>query len=208
MARYREALCRMCRREGEKLFLKGDRCYTEKCAAERREFPPGQHGRRRTKTTEYGVQLREKQKVKNTYGLLEGQFRKLFGMAESKKGVTGELLLQFLERRLDNAVYRMGFAANRRQGRQLITHGFFKVNGRSVTIPSFLLKEGDVVEANDAGKKLKPITDSLSKAVHRGIPAWIELDSQNFKAKVGHLPAREEIGTVTQEQLIVELYSK
>jgi small subunit ribosomal protein S4 len=208
MARYREALCRMCRRETEKLFLKGDRCYTEKCSVERRKYPPGVHGQRRSKVSDYGVQLREKQKVRNTYGLLEKQFRKYYEMATRRKGVTGELLLQFLERRLDNVVYRMGFADNRRQARQLVGHGFFMVNGRPVNIPSYLVRTGDVVEPTEAGKKVPSISDSLSKAVHRGIPEWVELDSDNFKGKVDHLPSREEIALPVQEQLIVELYSK
>ncbi len=208
MARYREALCRMCRRETEKLFLKGDRCYTEKCSVERRKYPPGVHGQRRSKVSDYGVQLREKQKVRNTYGLLEKQFRKYYEMATRRKGVTGELLLQFLERRLDNVVYRMGFADNRRQARQLVGHGFFMVNGRPVNIPSYLVRTGDVVEPTEAGKKVPSISDSLSKAVHRGIPEWVELDSDNFKGKVDHLPSREEIAMPVQEQLIVELYSK
>lgn len=208
MARYREALCRICRRETEKLFLKGDRCYTEKCSVERRKYPPGEHGQRRSKVSDYGVQLREKQKVRNSYGLMEKQFRKYYDMASRGKGVTGELLLQFLERRLDNAVYRMGFADNRRQARHLVGHGFFLVNGRPVNIPSYLLRPGDIVEATGDGKKVPSISDSLSKAVHRGIPEWIELDSDNFKGKVDHLPTREEIALPVQEQLIVELYSK
>lgn len=208
MARYREALCRMCRRETEKLFLKGDRCYTEKCSVERRKYPPGVHGQRRSKVSDYGVQLREKQKVRNTYGLLEKQFRKYYEMASRRKGVTGELLLQFLERRLDNVVYRMGFADNRRQARQLVGHGFFKVNGRAVNIPSYLVRTGDVVEPTAAGRKVPSISDSLSKAVHRGIPEWVELDSDNFKGRVDHLPSRDEIALPVQEQLIVELYSK
>lgn len=209
MARYREALCRVCRREGEKLFLKGDRCFTEKCGVERRKYPPGQHGQRRAKLSDYAIQLRAKQKVRSSYGLLmERQFRKYFGMAEKHKGVTGEVLLQLLERRLDNMVYRMGFAANRRQARQLIGHGFFRVNGREVNIPSYLVKVGDLVEVNEKGRKLGSVEDSLSKAMHRGLPDWIELDSENFRGTVSRIPSREEIAMPVQEQLIVELYSK
>lgn len=209
MARYREALCRVCRREGEKLFLKGDRCFTEKCGVERRKYPPGQHGQRRAKLSDYAIQLRAKQKVRSSYGLLmERQFRKYFGMAEKHKGVTGEVLLQLLERRLDNMVYRMGFAANRRQARQLIGHGFFRVNGREVNIPSYLVKVGDVVEVNEKGRKLGSVEDSISKAMHRGLPDWIELDSGNFRGIVSRIPSREEIAMPVQEQLIVELYSK
>jgi small subunit ribosomal protein S4 len=209
MARYREALCRVCRREGEKLFLKGDRCFTEKCGVERRKYPPGQHGQRRAKLSDYAIQLRAKQKVRSSYGLLmERQFRKYFGMAEKHKGVTGEVLLQLLVRRLDNMVYRMGFAANRRQARQLIGHGFFRVNGREVNIPSYLVKVGDVVEANEKGRKIGSVEDSLSKAMHRGLPDWIELDSENFRGTVSRIPSREEIAMPVQEQLIVELYSK
>lgn len=208
MARYREALCRLCRREGEKLFLKGDRCFTEKCSVERRKYPPGQHGQRRSKISDYGIQLREKQKVRNTYGVLEKQFKKYYEMAASRKGVTGEQLLQFLERRLDNVVYRMGFADNRRQARQLVGHGYISVNGRRVDIPSFLVKPGDVVEASEKGKKLQGIADSLAKASHRGLPQWVQVDSDAFKGTVDHLPTREEIPVTAQEQLIVELYSK
>jgi small subunit ribosomal protein S4 len=198
----------MCRREGEKLFLKGDRCYTEKCSVERRKYPPGQHGQRRSKITEYGIQLREKQKVRNSYGLMEKQFRKYYAMASRRRGVTGEVLLQYLERRLDNMVYRMGFAANRRQARHLVGHGFFLVNGRPVDIPSYLLNPGDTVEVSVKGKKIPSVEDSLAKAVHRGILEWIELDSANHKATLKHMPTREEIPVTAQEQLIIELYSK
>jgi small subunit ribosomal protein S4 len=208
MARYREALCRLCRREGEKLFLKGYRCFTEKCAVERRKYPPGQHGQRRTKHSEYALQLREKQKVRNSYCVLEKQFKKYFSMAERTKGVTGEVLLQLLERRLDNVVYRMGFAANRRQARQLVGHRFFAVNGKIVNIPSYLVRAGDVVEVRERGRKIPSINDNLSKAVHRGIPEWVELDSKSFNGKFVRIPTREEIAIPAQEQLIVELYSK
>ena len=208
MARYRDALCRQCRREGEKLFLKGDRCFTEKCGVERRKYPPGQHGQRRSKLTDYAIQLREKQKVRNTYGLLEKQFRRYYEWASTKKGVTGEVLLQYLERRLDNVVYRMGFAHNRRQARQFVGHGHFLVNGRRVNIPSYLVKVGDVVEVKESAKKMPAISDSLQKAQHRGILEWVEVDAGNFKGKVDHLPSREEIPLPVHEQLIVELYSK
>ena len=206
MARYREAICRQCRREGEKLFLKGDRCFTEKCAVERRKYPPGQHGQRRGKLSDYGIQLREKQKVRNSYSVLEKQFKKYFFIAESKKGVTGEVLLQLLERRLDNVVFRMGFAANRRQGRQLVGHGFFIVNGIRVTIPSYIVRSGDVVTLSETGKKLSSVADSVAKAGHRGLPAWVQVDGLN--GKVIHLPTREEIAITANEQLIVELYSR
>lgn len=209
MARYREALCRVCRRGGEKLFLKGDRCYTEKCGVERRKYPPGQHGQRRGKVSDYGIQLREKQKVRSIYGLLmEKQFKRYFHLAQRQKGVTGEVLLQSLERRLDNMAYRMGFASNRRQSRQLIGHGFMLVNGRAVNVPSFMVRVGDVVEMTEAGKKIPSVADSVSKALHRGIPSWVELDSDNYKGKVSHIPSREDIALPVQEQLIIELYSK
>ncbi len=208
MARYREALCKLCRREGEKLFLKGDRCFTEKCSVERRKYPPGQHGQRRTKLSDYAIQLREKQKVRNSYGLMEKQFRRYYDWASRSRDVTGDVLLRYLERRLDNVAFRMGFAANRRQARQLVSHGFFQVNGRRVNVPSFIVRAGDVVTPNEAGKKLGVITDSMARAVHRGIPDWVEVDSDNLTGKVMHLPAREEIAITAQEQLIVELYSK
>jgi len=208
MARYTEALCRVCRRQGEKLFLKGDRCHTEKCSVERRKYPPGQHGQRRGKLSDYGAQLREKQKVKNMYRVLEAQFRKYFEEASKKKGATGETLLQLLERRLDNIVYRMGFALNRGQARQFVTHGFFTVNGRRVNIPSYLVKPGEVVEVVEPKRTNPFLEDSVSKAEHRGLPAWLEVDLGNRKGKMLHIPSREEIPLDVQEQLIVELYSK
>lgn len=198
----------MCRREGEKLFLKGDRCFTEKCAVERRKYPPGQHGQRRGKLSDYGMQLREKQKVRNSYSVLEKQFRKYFFIADRKKGVTGEVLLQLLECRLDNVVFRMGFTANRRQGRQMVGHGFFVVNGVKVNIPSYIVKSGDIITMSEPGKKLAAVTDNLAKASHRGLPAWIEVDQAGFKGKVLHMPTREEIALPANEQLIVELYSR
>ncbi len=208
MARYTGALCRVCRRDGEKLFLKGDRCNTEKCSVERRKYPPGQHGQRRGKLSDYGVQLREKQKVKNIYRVLEAQFRKYFEEAAKKKGATGETLLQLLERRLDNVAYRLGFALNRGQARQFVTHGFFMVNGRKVNIPSFLVKPGDVIEVAADKRQHLYIEESLSRAEHRGRPEWLELEAENRKGKVLHLPTRDEIPLPVQEQLIVELYSK
>jgi len=208
LARYSGALCRICRREAEKLFLKGDRCYTEKCAIERRQYPPGQHGQRRSKLSDYGVQLREKQKVRKIYGLLEKQFRSTFGRAERKKGVTGEVLLQLLESRLDNVVHRMGFAPNRNSARQLVTHGHFLVNGRKVDIASFAVRVGDVVELKEASRNIVIINDNVSKMEHRGVPVWLEMDFQSFKGKVTQVPTREDIQLTANEQLIVELYSK
>jgi len=208
MARYKDALCRLCRRESEKLFLKGDRCYTDKCAIERRKYPPGVHGPRRKKVSDYGLQLREKQKVRQTYGILERQFKRYFYSAEKNKGVTGSILLQLLESRLDNVVYRLGFASNRRQARQLISHGHFTVNGRRVNIPSYLVRAGDIVGPRDGSKKLTVLQDSIAKAGHRESPSWIEVDLNELKGKILHLPSREEIPLPVQEQLIIELYSK
>ncbi len=208
MARYIGALCRICRREGEKLFLKGDRCYTEKCAVERRKYPPGQHGQGYRKLSDYGFQLREKQKVRKTYGLLERQFRRYFYDAERKKGITGEVLLQLIESRLDNTVYRMGFAPNRRRARQLISHGHILVNGKKVNLPSYAVKEGDLIEVKESSKNIPEIVDSLSRSEHRGIPAWVEVDGVTLKGKVLRIPSRDEIQLPVQEQLIVELYSK
>ncbi|MCL4456956.1 MAG: 30S ribosomal protein S4 [Nitrospirae bacterium] len=208
MARYTGALCRLCRREGEKLFLKGTRCYTEKCGIERRKYAPGQHGQGRGKLSDYGIQLRAKQKVRRIYGVMENQFRIYFKKASSMKGITGELLLQLLERRLDNVVYRMGFAANRREARQLVKHGHFLVNGRASDIPSHILRPGDVVEVKEASKNLQAISESLSIAEHRGFPEWMEIDAQGLKGKLVRIPTRDEMQLPVQEQLIVELYSK
>jgi len=208
LARYTGPQCRLCRRETEKLFLKGDRCFTEKCSVERRQYPPGQHGQRRGKLSDYGVQLREKQKVRNTYGILENQFRKYFEKAERKKGVTGEVLLQLLETRMDNVVYRMGFAANRSSARQLVRHGHFHINGKLVDIPSCSIRVGDVIEVRDSSRDINIIKDSLSRVEQRGIPTWLEIDFQNFKGKLVQIPAREDIQLTAQEQLIIELYSK
>lgn len=208
MARYTGALCRICRREGEKLFLKGDRCYTEKCGIERRKYPPGQHGQSRGKLSDYGVQLREKQKVRRMYGLVERQFRRYFHEAERRKGVTGAVLLQLLESRLDNVVHKMGFASNRREARQLIRHGHFLVDGKRINIPSYIVRAGDVVEVRETSRGINAIQENLMKAEHRGLPAWVEMDFSNFRGKVLHIPSREEIQLPVQEQLIVELYSK
>jgi small subunit ribosomal protein S4 len=208
VARYRDALCRLCRREGEKMYHKGDRCYTDKCAIEKRNYAPGQHGQKRKKHSDYALQLREKQKAKETYGVLENQFKRYFYLAEKKKGVTGSNLLQFLELRLDNIVYRLGFAANRRQARQLVLHGHFTVNNKRVSIPSCLLRSGDIVGLKEASMKLNVVEENISKIEHRGLPAWIEMDTKNLKGKVLHAPERDEIELPVQEQLIVELYSK
>jgi len=208
MARYTGSLCRLCRREGMKLFLKGTRCYTEKCAFERRKYPPGQHGQNRAKLSDYGLQLREKQKVKRIYGIMEKQFKNYFEKATKMKGVTGENLLKLLERRLDNVVYRMGFAINRRQARQLVRHGFFLVNGRKVNIPSYLLKAGDVVEVKDAAKNHELIKENLALAEQRGFPVWTEVNIEEMKGKFVRVPEREEMQLPVHEQLIVEFYSK
>lgn len=208
MARYIGALCRICRREGEKLFLKGDRCYTEKCAVERRKYPPGQHGQGFRKLSDYGIQLREKQKVRKIYGLLEKQFRKYFYEAERKKGVTGEVLLQLVESRLDTMVFRMGFAPNRRRARQIVRHGHIAVNGREVNLPSYAVKPGDMVQVKETSRDMPEIADSIAKSEHRGLPGWVEVDGTNFTGKVTHIPSRDEIQLPVQEQLIVELYSK
>jgi small subunit ribosomal protein S4 len=208
MARYTGPVCRLCRREGMKLFLKGERCYTEKCAIEKRNMPPGQHGRRRaSKMVGYGVQLREKQKVKRTYGVLEDQFRRYFEMADRTRGITGETLLQLLERRLDNAVYRMGFATSRAQGRQLVRHGHFLINGKKVDIPSYSLKAGDVVTVRPTSKENASILHAIGEVKGRGIPEWIALEGE-LGAKVVSMPTRAQINLPVQEQLIVELYSK
>jgi small subunit ribosomal protein S4 len=190
------------------LFLKGERCYTDKCGIKRRSYPPGQHGQGRSKTSDYGVQLREKQKVRRIYGLLEKQFRGYFAEADRMKGVTGENLLSLLERRLDNTVYRLGFASSRTESRQLVRHGHFVLNGRKVNIPSIQLKAGDVIELREKSKKIVTVNDSLEAVVRRGIPQWLELDRDAFKGILKGLPVREDISTPIQEQLIVELYSK
>ena len=209
MARYIQSVCRLCRREGLKLFLKGDRCYSDKCAIERREYGPGQHGQgRRTKLSEFGVQLREKQKVRQIYGLLERQFAKTFEEAERLKGVTGENLIKRLESRLDNMVYRMGFANSRNEARMLITQSHFLVNSRKVTIPSYSVKAGDVVTVKERSRKVTRIMGALEASERRGIPEWLEIDRLKFEGKVRMLPSRNQITMPIDEQLIVEYYSK
>ena len=208
MARYHGPACKVCRAESAKLFLKGDRCFTVKCAVEKRNYPPGEHGQRRSKPSEYGLQLREKQKMKRIYGVLEAQFRTYFEMAARQKGVTGENLLRLLEQRLDNIVHRLGFAASRAQARVLVRHGHFRVNGRRVTIPSALLKAGDVVEVQPKSRELTEIAGAIEGAKKRRVPAWLEMDAANFKATVRTLPSKEEMAIPVQEQLVVALYSK
>jgi len=208
VARTTGAVCRLCRREGMKLFLKGDRCFKEKCAFERRGYAPGQHGRRRTKIQGYGIQLREKQKVKRMYGVLERQFRNYFTDASRAKGITGSTLLQMLERRLDNVVYRLGFAFSRSAARQLVAHGHIRVNGRKVDVPSALVKAGAVVSLKEDSRGNEIIKMCLDTAKGRGVPAWLELDADRFQGTVKQLPNREDITLPIQEQLIVELYSK
>ncbi|MBI2346128.1 MAG: 30S ribosomal protein S4 [Deltaproteobacteria bacterium] len=209
MARHVESVCRLCRREGMKLFLKGDRCFTEKCAFERREYAPGQHGQVRRKLSEYGTQLREKQKVRRLYGLMEQQFRRCFALAERMRGVTGENLLQVLERRLDNTVYRLGFARSRKEARQLVRHGHFAVNGRKVNIPSFLVKAGDQIHVRETSAKIARMTESVEGVDRRGgVPEWLILEKEKLTGRVSALPAREHLTLPIQEQLIVELYSK
>ncbi|BCR04067.1 30S ribosomal protein S4 [Desulfuromonas versatilis] len=209
MARYTGPVCRLCRRENMKLFLKGDRCHTDKCAVERRNYAPGQHGQGRIKVSDYGTQLREKQRVKRTYGLLEKQFRGYFAKADRMKGVTGENLLVLLERRLDSMIYRLGFATSRSEARSLVRQGHFLVNGRKVNVPSYLVRPGDTVELREKSRQVARINEALDGVMRRGIPSWVELDRAAFKGTVKTLPVREEMTTpVFQEHLIVELYSK
>lgn len=208
MARYRDSVCRLCRRENLKMFLKGDRCYSDKCAFERRSYPPGQHGQGRSKRSEYGVQLREKQKVKWMYGLLESQFRGTFARADRLKGITGTNLLVLLERRLDNVVYRLGFANSRTQARQLVRHNHFLVNGRKVNIPSFLIRKGDTVSVKEKSQKIASIIESMEAVARRGVPQWLELEKTNYAGMVKSVPVREDLTMPILEQLIVELYSK
>ena len=210
MARYAGPACRLCRREGMKLFLKGERCYAEKCAIEKRNVPPGQQGRRRrpNKVMGYGSQLREKQKVKRTYGVLESQFRRYFAAAERQRGITGETLLQLLERRLDNVVYRVGLATSRQQARQLVRHGHVRVNGKRAAIPSYSLKAGDSITVLERSAKKVSILHALEEVKGRGVPDWLEFDASTLTGRVASLPTREQINLPVQEQLIVELYSK
>ena len=209
MARYTEAVCRLCRREGQKLFLKGDRCYTDKCALERRAYAPGQHGNARNKKlSEYGVQLREKQKARRYYGVLESQFAEYFEMASKRKGMTGENLLAILESRLDNVVYRLGFAMSRAEARQLVRHGHFTVNGKKVNIPSYLVSVGETVELKESSRSLDKFKGSLEANSSRVIPKWLDMDKTHNVAKVVAVAAREDIDLPIEEHLIVELYSK
>jgi small subunit ribosomal protein S4 len=209
MARYIGAVCRLCRREGMKLFLKGERCYTEKCAIEKRNLPPGQHGKaRKAKLVGYGLQLREKQKVKRIYGVLENQFRRYFESAERQRGITGETLLQLLERRLDNVVYRLGLATSRPQARQLVRHGHFLVNGRKVDVPSYSVRAGDLITVRATSAKSVTLQHAIEEVKGRGIPAWLEFDPEKMTGRVASVPSREQINLPVQEQLIVELYSK
>jgi small subunit ribosomal protein S4 len=208
VARHTESVCRLCRREGSKLFLKGDRCFKEKCAFERRGYAPGQHGRRRSKIQGYGIQLREKQKVKRMYGVLERQFRNYFAKAARAKGITGNNLLQMLERRLDNVVYRLGFAPSRAMARQLVNHGHIMIDDRKVDIASALVKPGSVISLREESRKNEQVKICLDTAQGRGVPAWLELDAAQFRGTIKQLPSREDITMPIQEQLIVELYSK
>ena len=208
MARYKDEQCRICRREGQKLFLKGSRCYTDKCSVTRRNYAPGQHGQKRTKLSEYGTQLREKQKTRSFYGVGEKQFRKYFEMAYAKKGITGTNLLQILESRLDNVVYRLGLGSSRPQARQIVTHGNIEVNGRKVDIASYLVKPGDVIAVREIRRDNPVIKENIEAGAKRPVPEWLDLDSKNFSAKVVRMVTREEIDLPVEEQLIVELYSK
>lgn len=209
MARYTDSSCRLCRREGLKLFSKGDRCYSEKCSFERRDYVPGDHGQAHKKQrSDYGVQLREKQKLKRMYGLLEKQFRGYFEKADKQKGITGTNLLVLLERRMDNMIFRMGFANSRIEARQLISHGHFLINGKPFNIPSYLLKAGDEVCVKEGSRKITRIMGAIEMVARRGVPHWLELDKDNFKASIKMLPVREDLTMPVQEQLVVELYSK
>jgi small subunit ribosomal protein S4 len=208
MGRYRGPVCKLCRREGIKLHLKGERCYTDKCAIERRNYPPGQHGLMRSRFTDYGIHLREKQKVKRMYGILEKQFKKYFEIADRKKGITGDNLLILLERRLDNVVYKLGFCCSVNEARQFVRHGHFMVNGGKVDIPSYLVKVGDVISIKDKSKDIARIVESLEAVEKKGIPDWLELDKDSFKGIIKSLPTRESILAPIKEQLIVEYYSK
>ena len=208
MARYTDEQCRICRRNGEKLFLKGSRCYTDKCSISRRNYAPGQHGQKKAKLSEYGTQLREKQKTKSYYGVGEKQFRKYFEMASNQKGVTGENLLQILESRLDNVVYRLGYGSSRAQARQLVNHAIFEVNGRRVDIPSYLVKVGDVIAVRETKKETGAIKINVEENAARPVPEWLEKNSETLSGKVIRLAAREDIDIPIEERLIVELYSK
>lgn len=208
MARYRGPVCRLCRREGRKLFLKGDKCLSDKCPVEKRPFAPGEHGKRRTKETGYLIQLREKQKAKRSYGLLENQFKNYYSRAAKRKGITGEILLQLLERRLDNVVYRSGFALSRSEARQMVRHGHFAVNGKAVDIASYEVKEGDIVAVSPASQEMARIKENMESSSRAAVPSWLEVDQAKLSAKILRTPSRDEIDMPVQEQLIVELYSR
>jgi len=209
LARFTGSVCRLCRRENLKLFLKGDRCYSDKCAFDRRSYPPGQHGQRRgRKSSDYGIQLREKQKIKRMYGLSEKQFHLFFEKAERQKGITGINLLTLLERRFDNVVYRLGFVNSRSQGRHFVRHNHFLVNDKKVNIPSFFLKIGDVIKTREKSHKMQAIVNSLDAVVRRGVPQWLDLEKEEMKGTVRAFPVREDLTMPMQEQLVVELYSK
>ncbi len=208
MGRYVGPVCKLCRREGVKLFLKGDRCFSDKCGFEKRNYPPGEHGQRTVKLTGYGLQLREKQKLKRIYGVSEKQFRNYFYKADKMKGITGDNLIELLERRLDSVVYKLGLASSRKEARILIRHNHFTVNGRKVNIPSFLVKEGDVIEVKEKSREKSKIIETVEASQRRTIPEYLELDKDNFKGIVKRLPKREEVTLPVNEQLIVELYSK
>ena len=209
MARFTGSVCRLCRRENLKLFLKGDRCYSDKCAFDRRSYPPGQHGQRRgRKSSDYGIQLREKQKIKRMYGLSEKQFHLFFERAERQRGITGTNLLTLLERRFDNVVYRLGFVNSRAEGRQFVKHNHFLINGKKVNIPSLLIKIGDVIEIREKSRKMQAIVNSLDAVVRRGIPQWLDLDKDKLEGIVKAFPVREDLTMPMQEQLVVELYSR
>jgi len=208
LARYTESVCRLCRRENLKLFLKGERCYTDKCAIERRNYPPGQHGQGRPKFSAYSIQLREKQKVKRMYGLLENQFRRTFAQAARTKGITGEALLVLLERRLDNVAYRLGFASSRAEARTLVRHGHILVNGKKVNIPSYFVRAGDVVSVRERSRQMARVLTAMEGAQRRGVPEWAELDRDTCSGKIRLLPTRSDVTMPINEKLIVELYSK
>lgn len=208
MARYTESVCRLCRRENLKLFLKGERCYTDKCAIERRNYPPGQHGQARPKFSEYSIQLREKQKLKRTYGLLENQFRRTFAAAARTKGITGEALLVLLERRLDNVTYRLGFATSRAEARSLVRHGHVLVNGKKINIPSYAVRVGDLVSVKERSRQMGRVLTAMEAAQRRGIPEWADVDKDAFAGRIKLLPTRSDITMPINEKLIVELYSK
>jgi small subunit ribosomal protein S4 len=208
LARYTESVCRLCRRENLKLFLKGERCYTDKCAIERRNYPPGQHGQKRPKFSEYSIQLREKQKLKRMYGLLENQFRRTFSRASREKGITGEALLVLLERRLDNVTYRLGFASSRAEARLLVRHGHILINGKRVNIPSYFVRVGDQISVKEQSRQMARVLTAMEGAQRRGVPEWAEVDRDAYSGRIKLMPTRSDITMPINEKLIVELYSK